>query len=68
MNMRDETFANLKKALDDALAFERGERPDLNVTRIQAPQPPKAKVERQTRRVVRRKASPKPRRPRGPQM
>lgn len=35
MNMRDETFINLKKALDDALAFERGKRRDLNVTRIQ---------------------------------
>jgi putative transcriptional regulator len=40
--MSDEGFAGLKEALEDALAFERGERRDLNVTRIQAPRPPKA--------------------------
>jgi hypothetical protein len=37
-----EAFADLKQALDDALAFERRERRDLNVTRVEAPQPPKA--------------------------
>jgi hypothetical protein len=68
MNMRDETFINLKKALDDALAFEPGKRRDLNVTRIQAPQPPESQTAVQKRRVVRRKASPNARRPRGPQM
>jgi hypothetical protein len=68
MNMRDKTFINLKKALDDALAFERGKRRDLNVTRIQAPQPPESQTALQTRRVVRRKASPNARRPRGLQM
>lgn len=36
-----EAFADLKQALDDALAFERGERRDLNKTRIQAPQSPR---------------------------
>jgi DNA-binding transcriptional regulator YiaG len=30
-----------KNALESALAFERGDRSDLNVTRIQAPRPPK---------------------------
>jgi hypothetical protein len=40
--MSDETFADLKKAIKDALAFERGERRDLHVTRIQAPASPKA--------------------------
>ena len=40
--MSDEAFANLKEAMEDALAFERGQRHDLKVTRIQAPRPPKA--------------------------
>lgn len=40
--MSDEAFADLKEALESALAFERGDRRDLNVTRIQAPRPPKA--------------------------
>jgi putative transcriptional regulator len=40
--MSDEAFADLKEALEGALAFERGDRRDLKVTRIQAPQPPKA--------------------------
>ena len=41
-NMSDEEFADLKQALDDALAFERGERRDLSITRIQAACPLKA--------------------------
>lgn len=36
----DEAFADLKRAFEDALAYERGNRRDLNVTRIQAPRPP----------------------------
>ena len=40
--MSDEAFADLKEAMEDALAFERGERRDLKVTRIRAPRPPKA--------------------------
>ena len=40
--MSDQAFADLKEAMQDALAFERGERRDLKVTRIQAPRPPKA--------------------------
>lgn len=40
--MSDEAFADLKEAMEGALAFERGERSDLKVTRIQAPRPPKA--------------------------
>lgn len=33
--MSDEAFADLKEAFEDALAYERGERRDLIVTRIQ---------------------------------
>ena len=40
--MNDEAFADLKEAMEGALAFERGARRDLKVTRIQAPRPPKA--------------------------
>lgn len=40
--MSDEAFADLKGAMEDALAFERGERRNLKVSRIQAPRPPKA--------------------------
>ena len=40
--MSDEAFADLKEAMEGALTFERGERRDLKVTRIQAPRPPKA--------------------------
>jgi putative transcriptional regulator len=39
--MSDKAFAELKEAMEDALAFERGERRDLKVTRIEAPRPPK---------------------------
>jgi hypothetical protein len=42
--MTDEAFADIKEAMEDALAFERGERRDLNVTRIRAPRPPKSYV------------------------
>lgn len=40
--MTDEAFAELKAAMEDALAFERGDRRDLKITRIRAPRPPKA--------------------------
>jgi hypothetical protein len=36
--MSDKAFSVLRKALEEALAFERGERRDLLVTRIQTPQ------------------------------
>jgi len=39
--MSDEAFADLKEAMEEALAFERGKRGDLKVTRIQGPRPPK---------------------------
>jgi len=51
--IRDEAFAHLKQGLEDALAFERRERRDLRVTRIQGSahlkrrnvcDPPKAKL------------------------
>ncbi len=40
--MSDEAFADLKEAMESALAFERGDRRDLKITRIRAPRPPKA--------------------------
>jgi hypothetical protein len=40
--MSDEAFADLKAALEDALAYEQGGRRDLHVSRIRAPRPPKA--------------------------
>jgi putative transcriptional regulator len=40
--MKDEAFADLKAAVEDALAFERRKLRDLRVTRIQPPRPPKA--------------------------
>ncbi len=40
--MSDEAFADLKQAMEGALAFERGKRHGLKITRIQAPRPPKA--------------------------
>lgn len=48
--MSDEAFAELKQAMEEALAFERGER-DLKVTRIQAPRPPKAMSPRDIARI-----------------
>jgi hypothetical protein len=39
--MSNEAFADLKEAMEDALAFERGKRRDLKVTRIQGPRTPK---------------------------
>jgi len=39
--MSDEAFAELKQAIEDALAFKRGQRRDLKVTRIQGPRPPR---------------------------
>ena len=42
--MSDNAFADLKKGMKDALAFERGKRRDLKVTRIQAPTSAKDKV------------------------
>ncbi len=35
--MSDEAFVDLKEALESALAFERGERRDLRMTRIPPP-------------------------------
>jgi len=48
----DEAFADLKQALEDALAFERGERRGLRVTRIPGSRPPKAsaKIQRSDKR------------------
>jgi putative transcriptional regulator len=40
--MSDEAFADLKEAMEGALAFERGRRRNAKVSRIQVPRPPKA--------------------------
>ncbi len=42
--MSDEAFADLKQALQDALAFGRGERRELRVTRTEGSRPPKTSV------------------------
>ena len=52
--MSDEAFADLREAMEDALAFERGKRRDLKVTRIQAPRPPKAMSPREIARIRQR--------------
>ena len=49
--MSDEAFADLKEAMVDAVAFERGKRGDLKVTRIRAPRPPKAMSPRDIARI-----------------
>jgi putative transcriptional regulator len=49
--MGDEAFTELKEAMEDALAFERGKRRDLKLTRIQAPRPPKAMSPREIARI-----------------
>ena len=50
--MSDEAFADLKEAMEGAVAFERGERRrDLKVTRIQAPRPPKAMSPKEIARI-----------------
>ncbi len=49
--MSDEAFADLKEAMEGALAFERGERGDLKVSRIRAPRPPKAMSPRDIARI-----------------
>jgi hypothetical protein len=42
--MSDEAFADLKQALEDALAFELGKRQSLRVTRIESSSLSKAPV------------------------
>ena len=49
--MSDEAFAELKAAMEDALAFERGEPRSLKVTRIEVPRPPKAMSPRDIARI-----------------
>ena len=52
--MSDEAFAELKEAMEDALAFEKGKRRDLKITRIQAPRPPKAMSSREIVQIRRK--------------
>jgi hypothetical protein len=49
--MSAEAFADLKDALEGALAFERGERCDLIVTRLQAPATPKVMAPKEIARI-----------------
>ena len=49
--MSAEAFAELKEAMEDALAFEGGKRRGLKVTRIRAPRPPKAMSPRDIARI-----------------
>lgn len=49
--MSDDAFADLKEAMEEALAFERGKGRDLKVTRVQAPRPPKAMSPRDIARI-----------------
>lgn len=49
--MSDGAFGDLKEAMEGALAYERGDRRDLKVTRIQAPRPPKAMSPRDIARI-----------------
>ena len=49
--MSDEAFADLQQAMEDAVAFERGKRRDLKVTRIRVPRPPKAMSPRDIARI-----------------
>ena len=52
--MSDDAFAELKKAMEDALAFEHGKRRDLKIKRIQAPRPPKAMSSREIIQIRRK--------------
>ena len=49
-HMSGEAFADLKQALEGALVFERGERRELRVTRIEGSRPPTASVKIQPSR------------------
>lgn len=49
--MSEEAFGELKEAMEDALAFERGKASSLKVTRIRAPRPPKAMSPRDIARI-----------------
>ena len=49
--MSDDAFADLKDAMEEALAFERGKSRDLRITRLQAPRPPKAMSPRDIARI-----------------
>jgi hypothetical protein len=53
--MSDEAFADLKEAMEDSLAFERGRRRDLKVTRVEAPRPPKLRSKLMIRSTIRRR-------------
>ena len=52
--MSDESFADLKQAVEGTLAFERGKRRQLVITRIQRPRSPKAGSPDKTSTIRRR--------------
>ncbi|HEX7330873.1 MAG TPA: type II toxin-antitoxin system MqsA family antitoxin [Pyrinomonadaceae bacterium] len=52
--MSDEAFAELKEAMEDALAFEQGKRRELKITRIQVPRPPKSMSSREIVQIRRK--------------
>jgi hypothetical protein len=58
--MSDKAFADLKDALEGALAFERGERRDLIVTRLQASATPKVMAPKEIARICRRSTAREP--------
>ena len=49
--MSDDAFADLKEAIQDTAAFERGERRDLKVTRIRARCPTNAMTSKDSARL-----------------
>jgi hypothetical protein len=51
--MSDEAFADLKEALEGALAFERGELRELHATRIRDPRPLKKKSPKDSAKIGR---------------
>jgi len=50
-HMSEKAFADLEEAVKNALAFERGQRRDLTVTRVQSPRPQKARNQKTTNRL-----------------
>ena len=52
----DEAFADLNQALEGALAYERGGRRELVVTRIEKPVPPKGGLAKKTSVKIRRRS------------
>jgi hypothetical protein len=54
--MSDEAFADLKQALESSLAYERGGRRELVVTRIEKPVPRKGGLAKKTSAKITRRS------------